>query len=205
MVFSGSIQDVKNFDTAELTLDNIGVWPAVYKILALLLVSALVLGGTYFLKISDMNATLDAEKGKEQRLKQEYREKAYDAANLEALKAQMAELTERLQNLKNQLPKDTDIPDLVEDVYDAGRAQGAVVANVQMRPERDAELFIEQPMDVIVEGGYHDFGYFVSNISALPRIVTLHDFKITRVDGGSLLRMQILAKTYRYKAEEGEE
>ena len=206
MALSDSMREMKSFDTSELTLENIGIWPAAYKLLALLFVCALVLGATYFLKISDMNSTLSSEKSSEQRLKQDYKKKAFDAANLEALKAQMAELTERFQNLKNQLPKDTDIPDLINDIYEAGRGQGAVVANVAMQPERDAELFIEQPMDVIVEGGYHDFGYFVSNIAALPRIVTLHDFKITRVEnGGSLLRMEVLAKTYRYKSDEGGE
>ncbi|UTW45176.1 type 4a pilus biogenesis protein PilO [bacterium SCSIO 12696] len=206
MALSDSLQEMKNFDTSELTLDNLGVWPAAYKAVALLFVVLLVLGGTYYLYISDMNTKLASDVRKERQLKQDYKKKAFDAANLEALKTQMAELEESFNNLKSQLPKDTDIPNLVDEIYDAGRGSSGVVANVAMNPERDAELFIEQPMDVVVEGGYHDFGSFVSTISALSRIVTLHDFKIARVDENSgLLRMEIKAKTYRYKAEEGEE
>ena len=205
MALSKSMQDMKNFDSSELTLDNIGNWPALYKLIALLCVCALVLGGTYALYISDMNSTLESEQRKEKTLKNDYKNKAYDGANLEGLKAQMAELEESFKNLKSQLPKDTDIPNLVDEIYNAGRGSSGVVATVTMKPERDAELFIEQPMDVVVEGGYHDFGSFVSTISALSRIVTLHDFNISKVDDGSLLRMEILAKTYRYKAEEGEE
>ncbi|MDM3870921.1 type 4a pilus biogenesis protein PilO [Porticoccus sp. W117] len=206
MALSDSLQEMKNFDTSELTLENIGIWPAAYKAIALLFVVALVLGGTYYLYIGDMNSQLASETRKERQLKQDYKKKAFDAANLDALKAQMADLEESFKNLKSQLPKDTDIPDLVDEIYDAGRGSSGVVAKVEMNPERDAELFIEQPMDVIVEGGYHDFGSFVSTISALSRIVTLHDFKIARAgDSSSLLRMEIKAKTYRYKAEEGEE
>ena len=40
-----------------------------------------------------------------------------------------------------------------------------------------------------------EFGQFVSNIAALPRIVTLHNFDITQQ--GSELRLQLQAKTYR--------
>ena len=207
MAMSDSMRDMKNFDSSELTLDNIGNWPAVYKLIASLFVCALVLGATYFLKISDMNETLAAKHRQEKTLKQDYKKKAYDAANLQALRAQMAELKVSFQNLKSQLPKDTEIPDLVDDISQAGRGSSAVVAKVELQPERNAELFIEQPMDVVVEGGYHDFGSFVSTISALSRIVTLHDFKISRAggDNSSLLKMEIVAKTYRYKVEEGEE
>jgi type IV pilus assembly protein PilO len=45
-------------------------------------------------------------------------------------------------------------------------------------------------------------GAFVSDVADLSRIVTLHDFTIKPVGGGEvgrLLRMEITAKTYRYK------
>lgn len=206
MALSDSLQEMKNFDTSELTIENIGIWPAAYKFIALLFVVALVLGGTYYLYISDMNSQLASETRKERQLKQDYTKKAFDAANLEALKVQMAELEQSFLKLQSQLPKATDIPNLMDDIYDAGRGSSGVVAEVVPQAERDAELFIELPMDVVVEGGYHDFGSFVSTISALSRIVTLHDFKIAQAgEGSSLLRMEIKAKTYRYKAEEGEE
>ncbi|MNZ73810.1 Pilus assembly protein, PilO [compost metagenome] len=49
-------------------------------------------------------------------------------------------------------------------------------------------------------GGYHDLATFVSGVSSLPRIVTLHDFEIkpASADSTSKLRMSILARTYRY-------
>ena len=58
------------------------------------------------------------------------------------------------------------------------------------------------PIDIQVSGDYHGFGAFVSGVAALPRIVTLHDFKIVPVkeEAGSrgMLDMSITAKTYRY-------
>jgi len=51
-------------------------------------------------------------------------------------------------------------------------------------------------------GDYHEFGEFVSNLAALPRIVTLHDVTLSQSgkDGG--MTMSATAKTYRYLDEE---
>ena len=53
-------------------------------------------------------------------------------------------------------------------------------------------------------GSYHDLATFVSGVASLPRIVTLHDFEIKPADPknpSTKLRMNILAKTYRYNDE----
>jgi len=56
------------------------------------------------------------------------------------------------------------------------------------------------PINIKVVGGYHDLATFVSGVSSLPRIVTLHDFEIIpeKNETTSKLRMSIVAKTYRY-------
>ena len=70
----------------------------------------------------------------------------------------------------------------------------------ESQPVSYTHLYIELPIQISVVGGYHDLATFVSGVSSLPRIVTLHDFEIKPVAPGSTskLRMSILAKTYRY-------
>jgi len=68
---------------------------------------------------------------------------------------------------------------------------------------------VELPIQITVDGGYHDFGTFSSGIAGLPRIVTLDDFSIKTASGKSKggddvveageLSMTIMARTYRYK------
>ena len=62
------------------------------------------------------------------------------------------------------------------------------------------QFYIELPINIKVVGSYHDLATFVSGVSSLPRIVTLHDFEIKpdKTDATSKLRMSIVAKTYRY-------
>jgi type IV pilus assembly protein PilO len=65
-----------------------------------------------------------------------------------------------------------------------------------------SEYYIEVPITISADGGYHDMGGFVSGVAGMPRIVTLHDFSITAAKDKRTLSMKILAKTYRYKSME---
>lgn len=73
-------------------------------------------------------------------------------------------------------------------------------------PEVVQQFYIELPIQIAVEGSYHDLATFVSGVASLPRIVTLHDFEIKPAtqDVSSILRMTVLAKTYRYNDKEVE-
>ena len=68
--------------------------------------------------------------------------------------------------------------------------------------EGKRDFYAEKPIKISVTGTYHEFGEFVSNLAALPRIVTLHNVALTPSKGGEMT-MSALAKTYRY-LDEGE-
>ena len=59
----------------------------------------------------------------------------------------------------------------------------------------------EKPIKIRLTGSYHEFGKFVSEIAALPRIVTLHDIEIAPAAKDPTfdqLVLNVTAKTYRY-------
>ena len=137
---------------------------------------------------------------KELKLLEQYESKAFQAANLDAYRQQMIELDETFGALLKQLPKDTEVPGLLEDITEVAYGSGLSMKSISLQPERASEFYIELPIKIDVTGNYHDFGSFVSGVAALPRIVTLHDYSITQTNG-TLLNLVIEAKTYRYKAE----
>jgi type IV pilus assembly protein PilO len=49
-----------------------------------------------------------------------------------------------------------------------------------------------------VNGSYHELAQFVSDVAALPRIVTFGDMTIEQPKKGTRLSMVAQAKTYRY-------
>ena len=79
-----------------------------------------------------------------------------------------------------QLPSDTEVPGLLEDITYTGLGAGLVIDSINLMPEVLHEFYIELPINISVRGTYHDIGTFVSGVSNLPRIVTLHDFSIKK-------------------------
>lgn len=198
MAFKDALQELRELDLSELNAENIGSWPTAVKIGAWMLVLLVILGGGYYLTIADLGAALDREQAKEQRLRTEFAEKVSKAANLEALREQMVEMERTFGALVSQLPSDTEVPGLLEDITNLGVDSGLEIESITLQPEQGKEFYVELPIKIIVSGGYHELGTFVSGVSGLPRIVTLHNFKISGGEGGRL-KMAIDAKTYRYK------
>ncbi|SIS19187.1 type IV pilus assembly protein PilO [Aquipseudomonas alcaligenes] len=210
MSLAESIASVKKVDLSELDVNNLGSWPAAVKVITcvLLLIVALVLGYNFYLK--DLQAMLDRSRAEEVSLKEQFSSKAFQAANLDAYKAQMREMEESFGALLRQLPSDTEVPGLLEDITRTGLGSGLEFEEIKLEPEVAQQFYIELPIQIVVVGGYHDLATFVSGVASLPRIVTLHDFEIAPPSeqkgeqvSSSKLRMSILAKTYRYNDEGG--
>lgn len=194
--------DAKEFIDSLNNLDpeNIGGWPLPVKLL-IWIVACVAAGFLVFhLFLSDSLTTLDTTKQKETELMKTYESKAYQAANLDAYKEQMKEMESTFGALLRQLPSDTEVPGLLEDISHTGLTAGLTFNSIELAPEESKEFYVELPIDIEVKGGYHSFGAFVSGVAALPRIVTLHDFNIEpSSDKNHELIMKIRAKTYRYK------
>lgn len=191
------VDDINNIDW-----EDMGSWPLPGKIFFGVLVFVGVLVGGYFLMISSVSTGLESAKGREITLKKEFERKAFQAANLDEYKAQLAEMEESFGSLLKQLPKDTEVPGLVDDI--SATALGAGLKLVSIKPEEmvETEFYKELPISIEVQGGYHEMGAFVSGVAALPRIVTLHEYEISS-SGDDQLNMKILAKTYQYEGEAG--
>ncbi|MGN0925297.1 type 4a pilus biogenesis protein PilO [Ectopseudomonas mendocina] len=200
MSIKGSLEGLRSVDLNELDLNNVGSWPAAVKFIAglLLLIIVLVLGYNFHLR--DLQNMLEQRQREEEALKEQFTSKAFQAANLEAYKEQMKEMEVSFGALLRQLPSDTEVPGLLEDITRTGLGSGLEFEEIKLLPEVAQQFYIELPIQIKVTGGYHDLATFVSGVASLPRIVTLHDFQLAPADGDSPSRldMQVMAKTYRY-------
>jgi type IV pilus assembly protein PilO len=200
MALEDITRSLREFDIASLDFENVGSWPVAVKVAiwGLLLVAVLV--GGYYYHIKDLQAQLAQVEGQELELKKDFEKKAFQAANLEAYRQQMVEMEESFGALVSQLPSDTEVPGLLEDITNKGLLNGLEIASIQLQKEAAREFYVELPIAISASGSYHDLGAFISGMAGLPRIVTLHDFTITaKGDDANNLGMSIIAKTYRYK------
>lgn len=200
MSLNGALESLRQVDLNDLDFNNVGSWPAAVKFIAgaLLLVLVLALGYNFHLK--DIQAQLEGKRNEELSLKEQFSSKAFQAANLDAYKEQMKEMEISFGALLKQLPSDTEVPGLLEDITRTGLGSGLEFEEIKLLPEVTQQFYIELPMQITVVGTYHDLANFVSGVASLPRIVTLHDFGLlpASAESSSELRMSILAKTYRY-------
>ena len=196
---------VSEVELDQIDWENPGSWPGVLKVVLLILALLFCLGLGYQFVVKGQLQLLDAATASEATLKKDFEQKAFEAANLDALRAQMDEMQETFGALISQLPSDTEVPGLLEDITAIGTSNGLEFRSIELQEEAAQEFYIELPIDINVIGTYHDIGAFVSGISGLPRIVTLHDFEILPVeDRPGVMDMKILAKTYRYKDQDEE-
>ena len=200
MAFEDTVRAVREFDFGDLDLDNVGSWPLPIKICAWVLLLILVVTGGYYYHIADLQLELAAAEAKELVLKKDFETKAFQASNLNAYRQQMVEMEKSFGALVSQLPSETEVPGLLEDITNKGLLNGLDIAVIDLQSEQESEFYVELPIEIVASGSYHDLGAFISGMAGLPRIVTLHDFQIdTSNDKRHLLDIKILAKTYRYK------
>ena len=188
----------------ELDFSNIGDWPGLVKAILILVLCALVGVGWYFYDIEGRYETLARAENTELELRQDFENKQAQAANLEAYRAQLAEMQESFGAMLRQLPNRTEVADLLVDVSQTGLAAGLEFELFQPQGEVPKDFYAELPIKIRVIGSYHEFGEFVSGLAALPRIVTIHNVQIqNRSNSPGKLVMEALARTYRYLDEAG--
>lgn len=181
----------------ELEFETIGTWPAPAKIvLALVMVVLLSVLG-YYAVISDSISHLERLQGKEVELKQEFQRKHRMAANLPQYREQLETMQQQFSDLLTMLPTATEMPGLLDSITYLATDASLQIQSLNWKPEVKKEFYVEMPIEMKVSGGYHDFGAFSSGVAGLPRIVSLHDFVMSRGQDSPLV-MTVTAKTYRF-------
>ncbi|NWL19551.1 type 4a pilus biogenesis protein PilO [Pseudomonas umsongensis] len=194
------LDGLRRIDINDLGTHNMGAWPPAIKVLMGTVVAILVLSIGYKFSTSELKNQLELKREEESTLKEQFASKSHMAANLELYSQQMKEMENSFGVLLRQLPSDTEVPGLLEDITRTGLGSGLEFEEIKLLPEVAQPFYIELPIKITVTGAYHDLATFVSGVAGLPRIVTLHDFDLAPVnpDDGPKLRMSILARTYRY-------
>jgi type IV pilus assembly protein PilO len=201
-----------NLSNVNWDIENAGNWPLPVKGVVVLILCMLVAGLGYYLDTQDQLMELETVENKEKELKSAFEAKQKKAANLDEYRVQLDEIEKSFGDLLRQLPDKTQVPELLVDVSQTGLASGLEFELFRPAGEVPKEFYAELPIDIRVVGDYMEFGTFISGLASLPRIVTVHNIKISgRKDSGGTasaakgksLVMEALVKTYRYLDEGG--
>ncbi|WP_119964451.1 type 4a pilus biogenesis protein PilO [Simplicispira lacusdiani] len=184
----------RNLDTKDPSL-----WPPLPRYLLCIFIAVGVAVALWFVKLTDYEAELQAERSKELALRDDYKKKLLKAVSLDLLKKQREQIQQYVIQLEKQLPSKAEMAALLSDINQAGL--GRSLQFELFRPGQIVvrEYYAELPIAVRVTGKYHDMGSFAADIAHLSRIVTLNDIAVSTKDKtGSSLTMDATARTFRY-------
>jgi type IV pilus assembly protein PilO len=190
----------------DLDPNDPGRWPIAFRAGAIAIVFVVaVVALVYFLAWKPKKPEIDTARAEEGTLLTTLEQKAKKAANLDAYKAQLAEMEQSFGAMLRKLPNKTEVPNLLTDISQQGSGAGLDQKLFQPAQQVNKDFYAELPIKMRLTGSYHAIGAFVSGIAALPRIVTLHDVEIVPASkdaGADQLQLDVTAKTYRYLDEE---
>lgn len=185
----------------EIDFRNLGEAETGLKAGIIGLIILALLGAGYWYFIKDQREALERAERVEQQLRVEFRDKQHRAANLPAYEAQLEEMERMFSSLLQLLPSTAEIPSLLVDISQTALTAGLEIELFQPRPEANRDFYVEVPIQLRVRGDYEHMAAFVSGISAMPRIVTIHDVFIRPGASDADLLMDAVARTYRYREE----
>lgn len=173
-------------------------WPVVPRVLLCVAIAMGVAVLLWFVKLSDYEAELDAERANEQTLRADYQAKLVKAVNLEELKKQREQVQQYVIQLEKQLPSKAEMSALLSDINQAGLGRSLQFELFRPGQVVVRDYYAELPIALRVTGKYHDIGAFAADVANLSRIVTLNNLSITASKDSSVLTMDATARTFRY-------
>src|SRR5918995_5829871 len=122
-------------------------------------------------------------------------------AEIERFRRELVELEKRLALLQDRLPSEKETPTLYRALSSAAEQSGLGVSLFQPREARAKDVVNEIPIILAAEGSYHQVAKFFERVAALPRVVTVNDFKLSGLGKArNSMRVDLTLATYMYKS-----
>ena len=174
-----------------------GLWPTWPRMLCAVgaMLATLALGWYFYW--GSQFSELSNGRQQEIALKEDYKTKLQQSINLDGLRKQKTQVEHYVAQLEKQLPSKAEMDALLSDINQAGLGRGLEIAVFKPGQAVPKDYYAELPIDVKLNGTFHDMGEFASDIAHLSRIVTLNNLSIT-AGKDDRLTLDVVAKTFRY-------
>ncbi len=198
------LREIDLDELRNLDFNNIGTAPVWVKTLVIAVLMIAILGAGYYFDTSNQRTDLQRLQQQEKSLRSQLSIKARRAANLQVYEKQLQEMRTSFGKMLEQLPNQTEIPGLLVDISQTALSSGLAIDLFRPESEKKQSFYAIKPIQIQARGTYPEIARFVSQIAALPRIVTLGNISLKPVNAKSdQLTMSVTARTYRYLPENG--
>lgn len=151
--------------------------------IAILVAIIAVISGIYWYFLWSPNAEeLKTSRGKLQGLQTKLEEYELIAKELPKFELEFKRLNGEFEIASLKLPKEKEIPTLIDGVYSQVSASGLEPINFVPKKEVKKDIYSEIPIQMKVAGSYAQLANFFERVSNLPRIVNVRDLNLKRDD-----------------------
>ena len=164
-----------------------------------LTVAVAAVGGFYWYYVQGAQATVTTQRQKLDAMKVEINKGKTTARQLPAFRQQVTELSARLDSLRAVLPEEKDVSDLLRRLQTLATQSSLTIRSFKPAPIVQKETHAEWPIELELDGTYHNLGLFFDRVSKFPRIVNVRNVRIKAKDKpqpGSTVVAQCVATTY---------
>lgn len=155
----------------------------------------------FFLAYSPKSNEIKALETRKTGIEQEIRKVEKIAADLDKHKAEMEDVKRQFAEASLLLPDQKEIPSLLSTISGQATSSGLDVLSFKPLAEKPQQFYAEIPVDIAVQGPYHNVGVFLDKISKLPRVVSVNNIKMDspkQMGGEMILNSTFQLVTYRF-------
>jgi type IV pilus assembly protein PilO len=156
---------------------------------------------SYFFLIAPIQERITALVQRKVQVTTEVTQARLQVAEIERFRRELADLEKKLVLLQDRLPSEKETPTLYRALSSAAEQSGLGVSLFQPREARAKDVVNEIPITLAAEGSYHQVAKFFERVAALPRVVTVNDFKLSGLGKArNSMRVDLTLATYMYKS-----
>ncbi len=167
-----------------------------------LLVAALLVGGTYWLKFKGQYEQLERMETEYQGLQQTIAEGRAAKAKLPQFREEVRRLELELEKLLRILPARRNTPELLRRIRQLTEQGNFDLLKFTPGNFIDREFYSEWPITVRLNGTYHNLALFFDRIGRFSRIINIENLKVStqaKSAKGHSITASFIAKTFVYK------
>ena len=157
--------------------------------------------GYFFLFYQEKNDELKELRAQELELQRKLSEVRSVAANISAFESEIADLEIKLKTALRQLPNEKELEVLLTDISNLGKTAGVEIKSFKRNDEVVHDFYAAVPIQIELEGEFHDIAQFFDLMSKLPQIVNMGALTIgiAREDQeATVLSVKGTATTFRF-------
>ncbi len=163
---------------------------------------AIAIGGVaafYYLYAADAMAEMNTRRQQLESLRTDINKGLATARQLPQFRSQVTELEARLNSLKAVLPEEKDFGDLLRNLQTLATQSSLAINVFKPAPVVTRQLHAEWPINIELEGTYHNLGLFFDRISRFSRIINVGNIAIKardRQEANATIQVACVATTF---------